>query len=187
MKSVWILKGAGMAALLAMGAAGCGHSQAHVVTPVALAVPPPPARVAVPVQIADEEPPPPQPMVESLPAPPVRPRENPARPADRTSPAAAPPAASAPAETAAPPTATLQSATDPGIVERTRALLAKAQQDLDVVRPHVRDLNKQARAQFETAEGFIRNATHALEIRNYMMASSLAEKAAALASALARG
>jgi hypothetical protein len=177
----WLLA----AAIGALAGAGCAHAQAQ--TPVqvpSLAVPEPPDRLIVPVVLADA--PEPVPVTPPPPSAAPRPRDAPARPAqppERT-PATAPPAA---AEPVAPNPAPqlLQTAANPVEVERqVRAQLAAAQRDLDRVTS--KPLSPSGRVQVDTARGFIRQADEALKLRNIMLARDLADKAASLASQLAR-
>jgi hypothetical protein len=71
------------------------------------------------------------------------------------------------------------------VAQETVALLAQAERDLGQL--NYRDLTSQARAQYDSAMGFVRQAKQALDIKNYLFAQQLAVKAAAVASALVRG
>jgi hypothetical protein len=170
-------------AWLAAGLAACNKAQARVEPFMALNVPSPPARVAVPVQLPEpEEPEPPEPP------PPIAPAAAPSRPRTDTAPgrsdrpAAAAPAPQTPVETAP----VLQTTANIGALEqKATGLLEEAQQNLK--RVNYRDLGAQAREQYDRALGFIRNARSALQIRNFMFAEQLATKAAAVARELVKG
>ncbi|SRR6266849_3359271 len=98
-----------------------------------------------------------------------------------------PPAESAkPAEDGPKPPMTLQmppAGNEADVDRNIRALLARAMADLN--RIDGRTLNADARTQYDTARGFIRQAEQALAEKNVVFAKSLAEKAAALAAQLA--
>jgi hypothetical protein len=170
-----------VALVLSLAVSGCASMHAKTPPTTTMLMPPPPVRVTIPVTLPEPEPlPPPEPPPAEPPATPPRPRE----------PATARPPASAPAtperEAAPTPAPVLQTTTDSNaLAEKTQALIGQAQRDLD----HVQypSLSPQARAQYESAQGFIRSAKNALAIKNYMLAESLAEKAAAVASELVKG
>ena len=177
-----------LAVLLALGGvAGCAKAQANApATPPGLATPRPPDRVIVPAPLP--EPLPPEPQGPEGPAgPPVAepastPQSRPSRPASAAPTPA--PAAPEPAEPiAAPPV--LQTATDPVAVEqRARALIASAERDLGQIDPT--QLSANARAQYDTARAFVRQAKSALQVKNVTLARELADKAASLATQLRR-
>ena len=162
---------------LLVGLPACAKVQAR--TPaevVTLDMPAPPSRVAVPVTLVVPEEPPAPPPPAPAPAPP-RARDTSPRPAPPPAPAAAPP----PSE----PSPVLQTTANVNsVAQETLALLAQAERDLGQV--NYRDLTSQARAQYDSAMGFVRQAKQALDIKNYMFAQQLAVKAAAVASALVR-
>ena len=80
---------------------------------------------------------------------------------------------------------TLQTTSNPAEVEqRARTTIGSAQRDLDRINPA--QLSANARAQFDTAKGFVRQAEAALRAKNVVLARELADKAAALASQLGR-
>jgi hypothetical protein len=148
----------------------------------ALEMPPPPARVLVPVVLnAPAEPDPVDLEPEPATPPPARPPSTPraSRPAD--------PAEPAPPVTAeSGPQPVLQTTPDIAAAEgRIMAFLGDAQQNLNRLRPG--NLNASARAQFELALNFIRDAQNALKIKNYMYAEQLASRAATIASQLVKG
>ena len=155
-----------------------------------LAMPTPPNRVfalpeepipvqAPPPEIADAEPP--------KPAPPraARPRSAPAPPAEaQREPEPPPPVAAAPA----PPEPgrelrTTPSAADANAERQVRDLLQKATRDLN--RIDYRKLSNEGRSQYDQAKRFAEQAEQAIKERNFVFASTLAEKAATLASQLA--
>lgn len=144
--------------------------------------PPPPPRVvttypqeAAPVPLA--------PVVE--PATPTRPPVRPARPENRPEPVPAPEPA---AEAAKPPAPSLTLTPSPGTETQTaaaiRELMARASRDL--ARVNTAALTADGRAQFETARRFLQQADEALRARNVVFAGKLADKAATMASVLAR-
>ena len=170
------------AILLLAAAAACNKAQARMPGPItALEMPPPPARVLIPVVLSAPAPPEPAvPDPEPADPPPAAPRTPPraARPADSTEPAPPP----AP-ESARQPV--LQTATNAAAVEgRILGFLNEAQQNLNRVRPG--DLNASARAQYDQAISFIRIANGALKVKNYMYAEQLASKAATIAAQLVK-
>jgi hypothetical protein len=163
---------------LLVGLPACAKVQAR--TPgevVTLDMPAPPSRVAIPVTLVVPEEPPAPPPPAPAPAPP-RARDTSPRPAPPPAPAAAP----------APPESSPVLQTTPNVnsvAQETVALLAQAERDLGQL--NYRDLTSQARAQYDSAMGFVRQAKQALDIKNYLFAQQLAVKAAAVASALVRG
>ena len=68
---------------------------------------------------------------------------------------------------------------------RILQLLGAAQQSLGQV--SYRELNPNARAQYDQANTFIRRANDALKVKNYMFAETLATRAASLAALLVKG
>jgi hypothetical protein len=168
--------------VVALGCVACGRMQARTPPPVAMLVPPPPPRVAIPVALPEP------PVVEPEPAPPAaapaeptRPRTDsaPPRPTDKPTP---PPTPAAP-ET---PTAVLQTTANVGAIEqRASWLLSQAEKNLE--RVNRGQLAVQARAQFDAAMGFVRNARAAMQRKNFNYAEHLALKAARLAQELVKG
>jgi hypothetical protein len=170
------------AILLLAAAAACQKAQARVPGPVTvLEVPPSPPRVLIPVVLnTPAEPGPAEPEPAPAAPPPTRPRtsSNPVRPADRTEPA--PPAPESPSQPV------LQTAGDSAAVEgRIHAFLGDAQQNLNRLRPN--ELNASARAQYDLAVGFIRDANEALKVTNFLSAEQLASRAATIAAQLVTG
>jgi hypothetical protein len=162
------------------GLAGCA-AKAQSLTPMphdgpALVPPTPPARVIVPTP---EQPTLPVAVEEPTTAPATRPRETP--PPTRPTP---PPTTTPPVENAAPPPILSTSANTADFEKRIRQQLAKANGDLGQVKRQA--LGADARAQYDAALGFIRQAEAALKVRNLMFAGQLADKAATLAELLRR-
>lgn len=172
--------------------AGCARAQAKVVPePPALDMPAPPPRV---VEVSDPAVPPPL-LLPSEPErnPPPRVRPSPPARAEAPKPAEPPkvdqPLADAgkpPEDLPKPPSTTLQTAPaerEGEIEGRIRVALYKASADLG--RINYRNLNADARMQYDTAKAFIRQAEEAQRARNLDFARNLADKAAALAAQLA--
>jgi hypothetical protein len=166
------------------GAVACARVQAAAPGPSALDVPAPPPRVVVPPSADVSDPPPP-------PAPAAPPPTAPARPRDASPPPARTPdkpATAAPTTTAPPPppdtsTPQLETTSDVKTLEQqTQTLLASANKDLG--RVDAKTLSADARAQYQLALGFVKQAQTALNERNFTYARNMAEKAAALASQL---
>jgi hypothetical protein len=176
-----------LAILVALGGvAGCAKAQANApATPPGLATPRPPDRVIVPAPLPEPLPPEPQepqgpPASAAEPA--STPQSRPSRPAS-VSPVPVPAAPETAEPIAAPPV--LQTATDPVAVERrARALIASAERDLGQIDPT--RLSANARAQYDTARAFVRQANSALQVKNVTLARELADKAASLATQLRR-
>ncbi len=157
--------------------------QAKTPAPVAaLDMPPPPARLLIPVELPEPEPETPEPAAAPAPPPaPSRPRETTTRPPTTT---AAPPAA-APATDAAPATVLQTTPQTGAIEEKIKTLLATAEATLNSV--NYRDLGTNARAQYDAARSYIRQANNWVKSKNYAYAELLATKASDLARQLVRG
>ncbi len=168
----------------AMGSACAAKVQA--VTPTgtpALKAPEPPARVVVP---AADRPTVPDPPDEPVPAAtgsanPGRGRETP--PVRTTPPPPNTPVVDTP-PVVAPPPVLLTTSNSPEFEKRVRAQIQKAQSDLSQV--NARTLGADARAQYDSALGFIRQADEALKVKNLIYAGQLADKAATMAALLRR-
>jgi len=175
------------AAVLALALGGCAriHARTEPALPP-LALPPPPPHQVVPAPLPSE----PGPVAEagepggSAP----QPAKKPARPepAERhratggqPAPAAEPPAAPVPTLQTAP------AASAEAAARRIRDTLSQAGSDLGQV--DYRSLSTDAKAQYDTARRFIRQAEEALTAQNYVFARSLADKAAVLAALLLGG
>lgn len=162
---------------------GCMKARAQKPDPPmqALAMPEPPNRVIIPAVLPEPVDPPPAP---AAPAPaPNRPPATSSRPPDR--PAASTPT-TPPVEPAPAPGVVLQTRESaPGELERqTRLQINTAKQNLDKI--NSKQLNANAKAQFDMAHGLIRQAEAALTSKNFLVARDLADKAAVLAKELAR-
>jgi outer membrane biosynthesis protein TonB len=175
---------------LVAGAAGACAKQKPVIAAdgPALAMPLPPARVfappeePIPVQapqpeVADAEPP--------KPAPPraVRPPRS-APPAEAAKPEPEPPpVVAAPAQPEpGRELRTTSSAADAAAEKQVRDLLQKASRDLN--RIDYRKLSNEGRSQYDQAKRFAEQADQAIKERNFVFATTLAEKAATLAAQL---
>ena len=176
-------------ALVAGAAGACAKPKPVIAADgPALAMPLPPARVfafpeePLPVQapqpeVADAEPP--------KPAPPraVRPPRS-APPAEAAKPEPEPPpvvAAPAPPEPGR-ELRTTSSAADAAAEKQVRDLLQKASRDLN--RIDYRKLSNEGRSQYDQAKRFAEQADQAIKERNFVFATTLAEKAATLAAQL---
>jgi hypothetical protein len=177
-------------ALCAFAAGGCAKAQAAAPAGPPLDVPAPPDRVLAPVEepvtasAPEPEAPPPAPIAttpRTPPRPPAR-RTEPERPETPPPTAAATPAAPPAAE----PPRELRPNTPSGdaAAERdARDKLARAARDLG--RVDYGKLNADARSQYDQSKRFTEQAQQALKDRNFVFASTLADKAAALAAGLA--
>ena len=183
---LWVL-GFGISAA---AAAGCAKAQASAPAGPPLDIPAPPERVLAPVEepatasAPAPETPPPTPIA-ATPRTPPRP---PARRAEPERSETPPPAATAtaPATPPAEPPRELRPNSPSGdaAAERdARDKLARAARDLS--RVDYGKLNADARSQYEQSKRFTEQAQQALRDRNFVFASTLADKAAALAAGLA--
>jgi len=183
---IWVL-GFGISAATA---AGCAKAQASAPAGPPLDVPAPPERVLAPVEepvtasAPEPESPPPAPVAttpRTPPRPPAR-RADPERPetppAAAATPPAAPPAAEPPRELRP------NSPSGDAAAERdARDKLGRAARDLS--RVDYGKLNADAKSQYDQSKRFAEQAQQALKDRNFVFASTLADKAAALAAGLA--
>jgi outer membrane biosynthesis protein TonB len=153
-----------------------------------LDMPAPPPRV---VESSDPEMPQPMPLPgEPARNTPSRPRPAPPPRAEVAKPVAEPPKVEPPVEAAKPaeepkPPSTLQTTPaqrEAEVERRVRVLLTQASNDL--TRVNYQALNTEARTQYDTAKGFIRQAEEAIRVKNLNFATQLADKAAALATQL---
>ena len=176
--------------LCAFSAVGCAKAQASAPVGPPLDVPAPPERVLAPVEepvtasAPAPETPPPAPVAttpRTPPRPPVR-RTEPDRPETPAPAAAAAPATPPPAEP--PRELRPNSPSGDAAAERdARDKLARAGRDLN--RVDYGKLNADARSQYDQSKRFMEQAQQALKDRNFVFASTLADKAAALAAGLA--
>lgn len=170
---------------------GCLRAKAKTLPDAPLDVPAPPTHDVEPIEV---EAPPPLGLVQE-PARNAPPRARP--PATREQPKAepakpdAPPLVGEPAkalEEPARPTTTLQTTPPASEVEVERSIRASLMRaNVDLGRVDYRQLNKDARTQYDTAKRFVNQADEALRSKNLVFAKSLADKAATLAAQLAGG
>src|SRR5262245_2590376 len=186
--------------LLVLGAllaSGCARAQAAKTTPdgppLDVPAPPPrdveltgtevaPAPVPLPQEPARNAPP----ATRARPAAP--PRTDPPKPAEppktEQPPAEAPKPAGTGEESKPPSTLQTKPASEEGDFERTiRLTLTRASNDLN--RVDYRTLNIEARAQYDTAKVFIRQAEDLVRQKNLFFARVVADKAATIAAQLA--
>jgi len=183
--------------LAALLASGCASAQAARTTPDGppLDVPAPPPRDVEEGGTEVTLPPVPLPQEPARNTPPSS-RVRPATPPQNRSepPKTEPPKAEPPAETPKPPAneepkppaSTLQTKppSEESEVERTiRLTLTRASSDLN--RVDYRMLNADARAQYDSAKVFIRQAEDYVRQKNLMIAKTVADKAALIAAQLA--
>jgi hypothetical protein len=137
----------------------------------------------VPPSADAADPPTPAAPVTPTPTAPARPRDAaapPVRPTDKPAAATPPTTTSPPPEVSTPP---LETTSDVKTLEdQTNALLANARKDLG--RVDLKTLSAEAKAQYQLADSFVKQAQTALREKNYTYARNMAEKAAALASQL---
>jgi len=183
---LWVLAGLGLL-LIGVGA-GCRHAEARALPEIPLDMPAPPPRL---VEVADPQ----DPLIVPLPeepvtsspsrrvAPPVRTETRPPDP--RPEVVADAPRTEEPGRTVVAPPPTLQTVPTQQESEADRKVRLQLSQTSNVLaRINVRSLNGEARQQLETAKGFVRQAEEALQVRNLVFASNLAEKAASIAAQL---
>lgn len=167
--------------LVAIGAGACAKPKAKIVPDVPMEIPPPPPRV---VEAAELSSPPPVGLI-TEPARAVPDRPKPAGQV-RSEPREAPrpePAPSRPDDTRRGTALQTTPVEREGEVEQQlRALVAKASRDLSKV--DYRLLDRDARTQYDTAKRFIDQAEEAVRSRNFVLAGTLADKAATLANQL---
>jgi hypothetical protein len=147
-------------------------------TPV-LNVPEPPGRYVLP---APDQPTLPQQIEE--PAPTSGAPASTTKPVRNPNPrvASSPPPVETPPPTPTPAPAILRtSVNSPEFEQRVKYKINKAKGDLDQVKT---PLGTEARAHFDAAKGFIRQAEEALKVKNLIYAGQLADKAATLAALL---
>jgi hypothetical protein len=174
---------------LVVAASACAKSKPIVVADgPPLAMPLPPTRVfappeePIPVQapppdIADAEPPKPAPRPPASRRPPPAPAAEASKPEPDAAPVVAAPTPEPARELRAAP-----SAADAAAERQVKDLLARASRDLN--RVDYRRLSNEGRSQYDQAKRFAEQAEQALKERNFVFASTLADKAAMLASQL---
>jgi type IV secretory pathway VirB10-like protein len=176
--------------LCAFSVAACAKAQASAPAGPPLEVPEPPARVLAPVEepATASAPPPETPPPAPAAAAPRTPPRPPARRAEPERPDTPPPTtAAAPATPPAQePPRELRPASpssDAAAERDARDKLARAARDLG--RVDYGKLNADARAQYDQSKRFSEQAQQALKDRNFVFASTLADKAVTLAAGLA--
>jgi hypothetical protein len=168
-------------------ALACTKPVVHAAPPVpGLIAPEPPDRLIVPTEVVVPDPP-----AAAVPTPttPVKPTTVRSAASDRPStpaPPASVPAAAAAAESL-PPSQVLQTSGNLAELEqRAQASITQVEQELNRIQASVQQLPANARAQYDAARGFVRSAKDALRVKNVVLARELADKAASLASQLAK-
>jgi hypothetical protein len=136
-----------------------------------------PARLIIPVELP--EPPVVEPPPVETPSPtPAPPRRDPVATARPTEKPAPPPVEA--------PPVVLSTTPDTSAAERQiQLLIGAAQQSLSKV--SYRELNANARVQYDLAQSYIRQTGDALKAKNYKFAESLARRAESVARLLVRG
>src|SRR5437667_9000908 len=178
-------------AIAATSAFGCARAQAARTTPDSppLDMPAPPPRDLETTSVeapppAPAPPPPQEPPRATAPPARTRPAPTPTREPTRPEPPKVEPPE--PAKTPAPaneepkPSSTLQTkpaGEEEDVEKAIRTTLKNATSDLN--RVNYRTLNADARTQYDSAKGFIRQAEDALRQKNLVFAKTVAEKAAA--------
>jgi hypothetical protein len=173
--------------LLAVAASACVSAQPKTEPGgPALAPPAPPPHTIIPVEIVEQPAPPPAPpspvpvIVRPSSHPPAaKPEKATEKPVEKTEPAVVP---QPPAPVAASPLQTMANVTE--LEKHVRGQLTQASRDLD--RVDYRTLSPERREQYGTAKRFIQQAEEALQVKNFVFADQLANKAATLAAALAQ-
>lgn len=171
---------------LLLSITGCGSRARAETVPDGppLSVPVPPAHEIAIEQVAEAPPPEPTPVPEPVPPPTPKPTvtRTPARPERETpAPVAAQPA-TAPQTPPAEGTAVRgASAADE---KRVREQLSKAATDLN--RVDYKRLSTEGKSQYDQSKRFSDEAQQAIKVRNFLLALTLADKAATLAAELVR-
>ena len=173
--------------VLAVGNFACAKAEAKSAPEgPPLDVPSPPARVLAPVEepvLAEEPVPEPEPAAAAPPRTPPRP---PARRAETATPEPAPaPVAAAPEPAPVDPPRELRAASparDAAAEKDVRDRLARAARDLG--RVDYGKLSADARTQYDQSKRFTLQAEQAIKDRNFVFATTLADKAATLAAEL---
>jgi hypothetical protein len=170
-----------VAALVVASAAACARTPPATPAVAALAIPTPPARLLIPVELPEYVEPVPEPVVAEAPAPaPVRSAAT-SRSTEKPTPPPPQPAVGAPA----PPILQATPSAPSALEQRVIVLLTSAEDRLKTVNRG--ELGVARRAHFEQALDFIRMARENLRIRNYFYAEQLATKANQVAGLLTRG
>lgn len=168
--------------VVAIGVGACAKPKAKIVPDVPMEIPPPPPRVVEAAELSST--PPVGLITEPARAVPDRPRPaGQVRSEPRETPRPEPPPAVRP-EDARRGTAlqTTPVEREGEVEQQLRALVAKASRDLAKV--DYRLLDRDAKTQYDTAKRFIDQAEEAVRSRNFVLAGTLADKAATLANQL---
>ena len=152
-----------------------------------LAVPVAPAHQIAIEQIAEAPPPEPEPTPEPEKPAPAAVTRKPARPEPRaeTPPPTTPPAAAVAQPQSEAPTVRAAPAAGQATSGKVKALLSQAESDL-AKRVDYQKLSPDGRAQYEQSKRFADEARQAMKERNFLLALTLAEKAANIAAELIR-
>jgi hypothetical protein len=165
---------------LAAGVAGCNKVQARTPPPApGLDPPTAPIKLVVPSPLPDPVPPPPADAPAEPPEPAGR-LSDPPPPPNRATRPPTPPAAQTPDPQVLRTTANVAE-----LELITRQRLNSATRDLGAVRRA--ELGADGQTHFDAVRNFIRAAEAALNVKNYVLARQLADKAALLAGLLVRG
>jgi type IV secretory pathway VirB10-like protein len=174
------------ASALALAVAGCGTKAGAQTVPDGppLAVPLPPAHEIAIEQVVEAAPPEPPPVLE--PAPPVPPKPTVTRTQvsperEKPAPVAAQPATAPQTPPAEATTVRAASAADE---RRVREQLSKAATDLN--RVDYKRLSTEGKSQYDQSKRFSDEAQQAIKVRDFLLALTLADKAATLAAELVR-
>jgi len=172
-------------ACVALAGASCAKARAETVPDgPPLATPAPPPRVLAPVEeVLAEAPAPPEVPPETPPPAPASPRPTPRRPPVATV-EPKPPETVAPAPQPAPPAEAIirTPAANPAEEKKIGELLSRAERDLN--RVDYRNLTSDGKQQYNDSKRFSELAIEAVKARDYALASTLADKAATVASGL---
>ena len=167
---------------------GCGSKARAETLPDGppLAVPAAPAHQIAIEQIAEAPPPEPEPAPEpEKPAPAVVTRKPPQPSPRAETPPTTPPAAAVPQPQSDAPTVRAAPAAGSATEGKVKALLSQAETDL-AKRVDYQKLSTEGRAQYEQSKRFADEARQAIKERNFLLALTLAEKAANMAAELIR-
>jgi hypothetical protein len=170
----------------ALAVTGCGTKARAETVPDGppLAVPAPPAHEIAIEQVVEAPPPEPPPLPEPVPPPAPKPTvtRTPVRPErEPPAPVAAQPA---PAPQAPPAETTAVRGASVADERRVREQLTKAATDLN--RVDYKKLSPEGRSQYDQSKRFSDEAQQAIKLRNFLLAQTLADKAATLAAELVR-
>jgi hypothetical protein len=169
---------------------GCGSRARAQTLPDGppLAVPVAPVHEIVIEQIAEAPPQEPEPAPEPAPSKPApittRTPARPPTPRPETTPAVNQPAVTPPPPPSEAPVVRAAPAASVGDEKKAQSLIAKAKSDLENV--NYQRLSADGKAQYNQSKQFNDEAQQAIKERNFLLANTLAEKAAKLAAELVR-